>query len=234
MFPINIIDSIATGFIAVIPPTSSAAQGVSATDMAKRAQIEKYKTQMLRKLNMYISKERLVVHNLPASWDDNKLRTLFQKYAGPGAVIKEARIMRDRKNADANGTGISKQYGFVAFTKHENALTALRNLNNNPNIFTANKRPIIVFSIENKSAIAAKQKRLEKSKQQNQIKEKPTEQNTEKKSKSRKFKKFLEKKRAAKMNRQDVKTSEAKMNRQEVKTSEASKFSGHQTAQKKR
>ncbi|XP_023021496.2 RNA-binding protein 28 [Leptinotarsa decemlineata] len=151
----------------VILAGSKAAQGVSATDMAKRLQIEQYKTQMLRNLNMFISRERIVVHNLPATWDDKKFRTLLQKYSGPGAVIKEARIMRDMKNLDAHGIGKSKEYGFATFTKHENALAALRNLNNNPEIFSSHRRPIIAFSIENKAMIVARQKRLEKSKMNN-------------------------------------------------------------------
>lgn len=122
---------------------------------------------MLRNLNMFVSKERLIIHNLPSSWNDNKLRILFKKYAGDGAVIRESKIMRDLKNVDANGVGKSKEYGFVSFTKHEHALNALRALNNNPNIFSASKRPIVAFSIENKSMVNAKQKRLEKSLQYN-------------------------------------------------------------------
>ncbi|XP_072386107.1 RNA-binding protein 28 [Diabrotica undecimpunctata] len=153
----------------VILAGSKAAEGVSATDMAKRLQIEQYKTQMLRNLNMFVSKERIVIHNLPSSWDDQKLKLLFQKYSGPGAIIREARIMRDMKNIDSNGLGKSKEYGFVTFSKHENALMALRNLNNNPEIFSTNKRPIITFSIENKSIIKARQKRLDKSKQYNPV-----------------------------------------------------------------
>lgn len=147
----------------VILAGTKAAEGVSASDMAKRLQLEQYKTQMLRNLNMYISRERLIIHNLPATWDDNKLRILFKKYAGEGAVIKEVRIMRDIRNVDATGVGTSKEHGFVSFTRHEDAITALRALNNNPNIFSANKRPIVAFSIENKAMIKAKLKRLEKS-----------------------------------------------------------------------
>lgn len=153
--------------VLVILAGTKAAEGVSASDMAKRLQIEQYKTQMLRNLNMFVSKERLVVHNLPLSWNDKKLRAVFKKYGGPGAVVKEARIMRDMKNVDAKGVGTSKEYGFVAFTKHENALTALRNLNNNPKIFSATRRPILTFSIENKKMINARLKRLEKSKVNN-------------------------------------------------------------------
>jgi len=47
--------------------------------------------------------------------------------------------MRNLKNVDATKIGKSKEYGFVAFTTHEDALKALRSLNNNPNIFSKNK-----------------------------------------------------------------------------------------------
>lgn len=151
----------------VILAGTKAAEGVSASDMAKRLQIEQYKTQMLRNLNMFVSRDRLVVHNLPQTWDDNKLKMLVEKYGGPGAVVREARIMRNMRKMDSKGVGESKQYGFVAFTKHDNALTALRTLNNNPNIFSAQRRPIITFSIENKAALKAKIKRQEKSRLKN-------------------------------------------------------------------
>ncbi|RZC40310.1 RNA-binding protein 28, partial [Asbolus verrucosus] len=151
----------------VILAGSPAAEAVSASDMAKRLQLEQYKTQMLRNLNMFVSRDRLVVHNVPSNWDDTKLRTLFKKYCPKSAVIKEARIMRDMRNVDANGVGKSKEFGFVTFTRHEDALSVLRVLNNNPNIFSPQKRPIIAFSIENKSMIKAKQKRLEKSRLKN-------------------------------------------------------------------
>ncbi|ERL90501.1 RNA-binding protein 28 isoform X1 [Dendroctonus ponderosae] len=151
----------------VILAGSKAAEGVSAADMAKRLQIEQYKTQMLRNLNTFVSRERLVVHNLPATWDDKKLKALFQKHAGNEAVVREARIMRDMRNVNAQGVGQSKQFGFVAFTRHEHALAALRSLNNNPNIFSVTHRPIICFSIESKSALKAKLKRQEKSRLKN-------------------------------------------------------------------
>ncbi|XP_030754169.1 RNA-binding protein 28 [Sitophilus oryzae] len=151
----------------VILAGTKAAEGVSQSDMTKRLQIEQYKTQMLRNLNTFVSRDRVVVHNLPATWDDRKLNMLFKKHGGKDAVVREARIMRNLRKLDANGIGESKQYGFVAFTKHENALEALRSLNNNPNIFSPQKRPIITFSIENKSALNAKTKRQQKSKLKN-------------------------------------------------------------------
>ncbi|PSN38981.1 RNA-binding protein 28 [Blattella germanica] len=153
----------------VIVAGSKAAAGVSMTDMAKRLQLEQWKSQMLRNLNMYVSPVRLIMHNVPPSWTDDKLRKLFRKHAGPKAVIKEARIMRDMKNIDAKGVGKSKEFGFVTFNSHENALEALRNINNNPNIFTSAKRPIVAFSIENKAIMNIKQKRLEKSRTKNPL-----------------------------------------------------------------
>ena len=42
-----------------------------------------------------------------------------------------------------------------------------RKLNNNPEVFTNDQRPIVEFSIENRKALNARQKRLEKSKEKN-------------------------------------------------------------------
>lgn len=50
--------------------------------------------------------------------------------------------MRDFKDVDVAGRGKSKEYGFVTFTTHEDALKALRGINNNPNIFS-NSRVIL-------------------------------------------------------------------------------------------
>lgn len=47
--------------------------------------------------------------------------------------------MCDLRNVDVTGKGKSKEYGFVTFTNHEDALKALRSINNNPNIFSKHK-----------------------------------------------------------------------------------------------
>jgi len=151
----------------VVLAGSKAAEGVSAADMAKRLQIEQYKTQMLKNLNMFVARTRLIVHNIPASWDDSKLRKLFAKYSDPKAGIKEAKIMRNMRFSDGMGVGKSKEFGFVTFTAHEAALQALRAINNNPNIFTSNKRPIVAFSIENRAKLQTRERRLQNSKLKN-------------------------------------------------------------------
>ncbi|XP_022903891.2 RNA-binding protein 28 [Onthophagus taurus] len=151
----------------VILAGTKAAEGVSATDMAKRLQLEQYKTQMLRNLNMFVSRTRLIVHNLPATWNDAKFHALLKKHSNDKAIIKEARIMRNLRNVDARGVGKSKEFGFATFATHEDALKVLRSLNNNPNIFSVTKRPIVAFSIENRSIVKGKEKRLMISKHKN-------------------------------------------------------------------
>jgi nucleolar protein 4 len=71
---------------------SRAAAGVSMADIEKRLQLEQWKSQMLRNLNMFVSRFRLVVHNLPPSWDNSKLCQLFLQHAGPKAVVREVGI----------------------------------------------------------------------------------------------------------------------------------------------
>ncbi|XP_076294345.1 RNA-binding protein 28 isoform X2 [Lasioglossum baleicum] len=151
----------------VIMAGSAAASGVSAADMAKRLQIEQWKSQILRNLNMFVSRIRLVIHNLPPTLDDAKFRKVVERHGPAGAIIREARVMRDLRNVDAKGVGKSKEYGFVSYTKHDDALQALRNINNNPNVFNPKRRPIVSFSIENRVMVNAKQKRIQKSRENN-------------------------------------------------------------------
>ncbi|XP_018051316.1 PREDICTED: RNA-binding protein 28 isoform X1 [Atta colombica] len=153
----------------VVLAKSPAAAEVSVSDMEKRLKLEQWKTQMLRNLNMFVSRVRLAVHNLPSNFDNEKLRQLFKNHSGPKAIIKEARVMRDLKNVDATGKGKSKEYGFVTFTSHEDALKALRSINNNPNIFSKSRRPIVGFSIENRILVNAKEKRIQKSREHNPL-----------------------------------------------------------------
>lgn len=60
--------------------------------MAKRLQIEQWKSQILRNLNMFVSRVRLVVHNLPSTLDDFKFRKIFECHGPPTAIIREVFI----------------------------------------------------------------------------------------------------------------------------------------------
>merc|ERR1711963_1098949 len=127
---------------------TQAAEGVSASDMAKRKVVEKQKKHLLKNLNMFVSSTRLCIRNLPPSVDDSKLKSLIVKNVPKIAKVTECKVMRDL----ASGGGGKE---------------ALRNVNNNPTIFTKDRRPIIEFSIENRKALLARQKRLEKSREKN-------------------------------------------------------------------
>ncbi|KAL4141637.1 hypothetical protein QTP88_004242 [Uroleucon formosanum] len=152
----------------VIIAGTAAANGVSVHDMNKRLELEQWKSQVLKNLNMFVARNRLIIHNLPASMDNKTLKDLFTKYTHPKAVLKVV-VMRNLKQVDPNGVAISKEYAFVTFKHHEDALKALRSINNNPKIFNSNKRPIVAFSIENRLVLQARQRRIDKSKTSNPL-----------------------------------------------------------------
>jgi len=134
--------------------------------MTRRKQAERQKKHLLKNLNMFISPVRLCVRNLPPNIDDSKLRTVFSKNLPKTAKMSECKVMRDMGSGSADKAA-SKEYAFVTLERHEDAMMALRNINNNPTVFTNDRRPIVEFSIENRKALLARQKRLDKSREKN-------------------------------------------------------------------
>jgi nucleolar protein 4 len=146
----------------LIYANSPAAEGVSQADLAKRLSLEQRKRRLLQSLTHFVSNTRLAVHNLPPQLDEKRLRSLFAEAAGdPSAKIIEARIMRKYEKTTKK-FGASKGFGFIEFTDHEHALKALRHLNNNPDTFSNEKRPVVEFSIENKVALNKRKRNEQK------------------------------------------------------------------------
>ncbi|XP_043980135.1 RNA-binding protein 28 [Gambusia affinis] len=145
---------------------TKAAEGVSEADMAKRVRFEEIKRAKLRDISVFVSKNRLCIHNLPKSVDDKKLRALCLKglQGTKGVRIPECRVMYDRKPEKGRVTGQSLGYGFVQFRDHEQALATLRYLNNNPDIFGPHKRPIVEFSLEDSRKLKLKEMRRQRNK----------------------------------------------------------------------
>ncbi|XP_074534718.1 RNA-binding protein 28 [Halichoeres trimaculatus] len=145
---------------------TKAAEGVPEADMIKRARFEEVKRTKLQNINVFVSKTRLCVHNLPKSVDNKKLRALcLQPFkTSKGVHIPECRVMYDKKPEKGQVMGQSLGYGFVQFQEHEHALSTLRHLNNNPDIFGPNKRPIVEFSLEDSRKLKIKEQRQQKSK----------------------------------------------------------------------
>ncbi|XP_069567255.1 RNA-binding protein 28 isoform X1 [Brachyistius frenatus] len=154
---------------------TKAAEGVPEADMTKRTRFEEIKRAKLRDISVFVSKTRLCVHNLPKSVDNRKLKTLcLQAVKGvKGVRIPECRVMYDKRPEKGKVMGQSLGYGFVQFGEHEHALSTLRHLNNNPDIFGANKRPIVEFSLEDSRKLKIKEIRQQKNKEylQNQSSE---------------------------------------------------------------
>ncbi|XP_005802112.1 RNA-binding protein 28 [Xiphophorus maculatus] len=145
---------------------TKAAEGVSEADMAKRVRFEEIKRAKLRDISVFVSKNRLCIHNLPKSVDDKKLKALCLKglQGTKGVRITECRVMYDRKPEKGRVTGQSLGYGFVQFRDHEQALATLRYLNNNPDIFGPHKRPIVEFSLEDSRKLKLKEMRKQRNK----------------------------------------------------------------------
>ncbi|KAG5672310.1 hypothetical protein PVAND_002444 [Polypedilum vanderplanki] len=171
----------------MIAAGSTASEGVSATDMAKRLRLEQIKSSMLKNLTRFISRERLTIHNLPENYDDAKLRKMVESRTKIKPI--ECRVMRENKPSALHPNGKSKGFGFLSFKKHEDALLVLRKLNNNPEVFSAKHRPIVSFSIEDMNVLKIKEKRKQRSMLNN-----PTYQKKLEKLKVKKLKKQMEKK----------------------------------------
>ncbi|XP_074489309.1 RNA-binding protein 28 isoform X2 [Sebastes fasciatus] len=146
---------------------TKAAEGVPEADMVKRTRFEEIKKTKLRGLNVFVSKNRLCVHNLPKSVDNKKLKALCLEAVkgSKGVRIVECRVMYDKKPEKGQVMGQSLGYGFVQFQDHEHALGTLRYLNNNPDIFGSHKRPIVEFSLEDSRKLQIKELRQQKNKE---------------------------------------------------------------------
>nr|XP_005609407.1 RNA-binding protein 28 isoform X2 [Equus caballus] len=144
---------------------TKAAEGVSAADMAKRERFELLKHQKLKDQNIFVSQTRLCLHNLPKAVDDKQLRKLLLNATRGerGVRIKECRVMRDLKGVHGKIKGQSLGYAFAEFQEHEHALVALRHINNNPEIFGPQKRPIVEFSLEDRRKLKIKELRIQRS-----------------------------------------------------------------------
>ncbi|XP_038049197.1 RNA-binding protein 28-like [Patiria miniata] len=147
-----------------IRPGTSAAQGMTDADIAKRTKLESVKRLKLKNINIFVSPTRLAIHNLPKAVDGKKLNQALLIAAGDKkAKVIESRVMVDMKSPNAEGRGKSLGFAFAEFTKHEHALAALRKMNNSTEFFGGSKRPIVGFSLENRQALEAKQRRKERS-----------------------------------------------------------------------
>ncbi|CAG8572202.1 6192_t:CDS:2 [Paraglomus brasilianum] len=170
----------------VIFPDSPAAAELNPATISKRvASYSQRKNLLQRNPNLFISKTRLSIRNLPLSAGEKELKELakesiskFKEDVKKGLrnplqpeemaegwdrkpVVKQAKIVRSKDRIDAaSRKQRSKGYGFLEFTQHAHALAALRYLNNNPELFSDKKRLIVEFAIENNLIVKKRMERF--------------------------------------------------------------------------
>ncbi|KAM1151744.1 hypothetical protein FF1_034453 [Malus domestica] len=131
-----------------------AAKGVSASDMLKRQMAERSKMSKLQSPNFHVSKTRIVIKNLPKSMNERELKRLCidavtSRATKQKPVIRQIKFLEDVKKGKLNTKNHSRGAAFVEFTEHQHALVALRVLNNNPETFGPEHRPIVEFALDN-------------------------------------------------------------------------------------
>ncbi|KAL6124363.1 hypothetical protein ACLB2K_076876 [Fragaria x ananassa] len=131
-----------------------AAEGVSATDMSKRQMLERSKAMKLKSPNFHVSKTRLVMYNLPKSMTEKQLKKLCTDAVTSRAklqkpVSRQIKCLKDVKKGKIVTKNHSRGVAFSEFTEHQHALVALRVLNNNPETFGSEHRPIVEFALDN-------------------------------------------------------------------------------------
>ncbi|XP_020884069.1 RNA-binding protein 28 isoform X2 [Arabidopsis lyrata subsp. lyrata] len=133
---------------------SPAAEGVSAEDMDRRRRLHENKMKKLQSPNFHVSRTRLVIYNLPKSMNQKQLHKLLVDAVTSRATkqkpgIRQIKFLQNEKKGKVDTKNYSRGVAFVEFTEHEHALVALRVLNNNPETFGPQHRPVIEFAVDN-------------------------------------------------------------------------------------
>ncbi|KAL9259748.1 RNA-binding protein 28-like protein [Drosera capensis] len=155
----------------LIVEDTPAASGVSASDMAKRKSLERKKTEKLQSPNCHVSRTRLIIYNIPKPMTEKELKELClhavtSRATKQNPIIRQVKILKDEKKAKVKEGNVklknhhSRGVGFVEFGEHQHALVALRVLNNNPETFGSEHRPIVEFAIDNIQTLRQRQQKM--------------------------------------------------------------------------
>ncbi|CAI5741574.1 unnamed protein product [Hyaloperonospora brassicae] len=165
-------------------------------DIDKRRRAIREKKLKLQNPMYFVSPVRLSVRNLSTTLDDRALKKLFHDAASAGmragnvnrleikpellskegdapVKVRMAKVVRDMESVKAGKEPRSRGYGFVEFSEHSHALSALRILNNNPKYtsYAAGRaaasgapassisRLIVEFALENHGKLKLREKR---------------------------------------------------------------------------
>ncbi|XWS67858.1 hypothetical protein CRYUN_Cryun04dG0041000 [Craigia yunnanensis] len=143
-----------------------AAKDVSASDMEKRKMLNEKKMTKLQSPNFHVSKTRLVIYNLPKSMTEKELKQLCVDAVTSRAtkqkpVIRQIKFLKTVKKGKVVIKNQSRGVAFLQFTEHQHALVALRVLNNNPETFVPEHRPIVEFAVDNVQTLKLRKAKLQ-------------------------------------------------------------------------
>ncbi|XP_007042088.2 PREDICTED: RNA-binding protein 28 [Theobroma cacao] len=142
------------------------AKDVSASDMEKRKMLHEKKMTKLQSPNFHVSKTRLVIYNLPKSMTEKELKQLcidavISRATKQKPVIRQIKFLKSVKKGKLVIKNQSRGVAFVEFTEHQHALVALRVLNNNPETFGPEHRPIVEFAVDNVQTLKLRKAKLQ-------------------------------------------------------------------------
>jgi len=141
--------------------------------------------------NFSVSRVRLSVQNIPANMDNKQFKALFhkaaialrkkQKYACRHGIpkITQAKVVTDKQRVDKNGKLKSRQFGFIQFREHQDALAVLRKMNNHSSEKTGNRKLQIEFALENERVLHNRKERTKSSRKGNKNSKKKKESEKE-------------------------------------------------------
>ncbi|XP_019449599.1 PREDICTED: RNA-binding protein 28-like isoform X2 [Lupinus angustifolius] len=143
-----------------------AAEGVSASDMLKRQELERKKKTKLQSPNFHVSTTRLIIYNLPKSMSEKELKKLCidavkSKATKQKPMVRQIKFLKDGRKGNAVPERYSRGVAFVEFSEHQHALVALRVLNNNPETFNSEHRPIVEFALDNAQTLKLRKEKLQ-------------------------------------------------------------------------
>lgn len=147
-----------------------AAEGVSETDMKKRESLAKKKEEMLRSPKLHVSRTRLIIYNIPKAMSEEEVKKLcidavLSRASKQKPVVQKVKLLKDVKKGQVAAKKHPRGVAFVDFKEHEHALVALRVLNNKPDTFGPEHRPIVEFAIENIQKMRQRNAKLDSTKE---------------------------------------------------------------------
>ncbi|XP_022726046.1 RNA-binding protein 28-like isoform X2 [Durio zibethinus] len=161
-----------------------AAKDVSTSDLEKRKMLHEKKMTKLQSPNFHVSKTRLVMYNLPKSMTEKELKQLCVDAVTSRAtkqkpVLRQIKFLKTVKKGKVVIKNQSRGVAFVEFTEHQHALVALRVLNNNPETFGPEHRPIVEFAVDNVQTLKLRKAKLQTQQQDASDDLKNAQQNAE-------------------------------------------------------